>query len=218
LNFLFDPSLFVGPAPIQLAALAFTAVLGRHRIEVGPGAKPGFDAWANSLGELGGDLLEAERTSARDNAHHESAIAITVMRREHSSWSKRWLTVEDALDLAHKPFRVLLENGVSDRRFLLAMLPVEDRMWIEKRVDREWLELEGCGGIQELKKRVDWARKEQHIMRCAALFDGDAVELPSTQPESDAAFLLGWHQRAERFSSYASENRRTVRRSFYIMC
>lgn len=188
MNFLFRASLFTGPTAIQLAALTFTAVLGRHRIEVVPEARPGFEAWADRLGAFRDALLEAERASAHENAHHPSDIEISVEKREQSSWSKRRLTVDDAVELAHKPFRVLLENGVSDRRFLLAVLRPEDREWLEKRVELEWVELEGCGGIQELKKRVQWALDEQHILRCAALFDGDAVEPPATHPESNEGF------------------------------
>jgi hypothetical protein len=188
-NFLLDPSLFAKQTPIQLVALAFSAVVGRHRIEIAPDARDEFTSWARKLGEAGDMVLRAEELSARESAHRESAITIRVMMREQSSWSKRMLTVDDALDLAHKPFRVLLENGVSDRWFLLATMSPEDRKWIEERVEHEWLELEGCGGIGELMKRVSsWALKDQNSLRCAALFDGDAVEPPSRHPESDEAF------------------------------
>ncbi|MFW5739776.1 MAG: hypothetical protein ACOC1F_05360 [Myxococcota bacterium] len=198
MNFLFHASLFAGPTPIQLAALTFTAVLGRHRIEVLPDARPGFEAWTDRLGSFRDALLEAERASAHENAHHPSDVEISVEKREQSSWSKRRLTVDDAVELAHKPFRVLLENGVSDRRFLLAMLRPEDREWLEKRVGLEWVELEGCGGIQELKKRVRWALDAQHVLRCAALFDGDAVEPPAAQPESEADFRARLGPRSRR--------------------
>lgn len=189
MNFLLDPSLFAKQTPIQLVALAFSAIVGRHRIEIDPDAREEFTAWAHKLGEAGDMVLRAEELSARESAHRESAITIRVMMREQSSWSKRTLTVDDAIDLAHKPFRVLLENGVSDRRFLLATMSPEDRKWVEERIEHEWLELEGCGGIGELKKRVEsWALKEQNSLRSAALFDGDAVEPPSSEPESDDAF------------------------------
>lgn len=188
MNFLLDASLFDGPPPVQLVALVLLAVEGRHRIEVGPDARDGFVAWADTLGEVRGAILDEEGRSARDNAIRESGISITVMTRERSSWSMLRLTVEDALCLAYKPFRVLLENGLSDRRFLLAILPPKDREWIAKRVESEWVELEECGGIRELKKRVKWALQEQNVFRCAALFDGDAVELPAEQPESDRSF------------------------------
>ncbi|MCK5797257.1 MAG: hypothetical protein KAI47_08745, partial [Deltaproteobacteria bacterium] len=120
----------------------------------------------------------------RESARLPSAIVLRVELRQASSWPERRLTVADAVEVASKPFRVFLENGGSDRGFLLALFRPEDRQWIERRADKEWLEFEGWGGTGELHKRVKWALKhDSRMIRSAALFDGDAVELPATDPE-----------------------------------
>lgn len=202
MNFVLDPTLFSGqaaPAPPELVALALAASEGRHRIQVDDAAREGFERWAASLGALRDAVTDAEKTSARDSARMPSEIQVTVEVRDASSWPSLRLTAADAAGLAQKPFRVFLENGASDRQFMLALFRPEDRRWIEERQEREWLELEGCGGVGEVGKRSEWALKHaSRAIRCAALFDGDAVEPAAGEPESEEAFaarLMGASRR-----------------------
>lgn len=139
MNFVLDPSLFqdeAHPLP-ELVHLVLLAISGRHRIEVPKASRGGFERWAKSLGPLSEEILEAEKLSARDSARLPSAMDLRVALRQASSWPERQLTVADAVDVASKPFRVFLENGGSDRGFLLALFRPEDRQWIERRADKE---------------------------------------------------------------------------------
>jgi hypothetical protein len=134
-------------------------------------------------------------------------VSINVDERPRSAWSAGQLSIDDALTLLQKPFRIFLENGVSDRGFLLAMIevaigatPAADgrayREEFERRADREWLEFEGCGGVGELEKRVRWAgNKPDRALRCAALFDSDSVEPARALTETEAERRRRAHQR-----------------------
>ena len=62
MNFVLDASLFEGSTPAYLLMLVFMASLGRHRIEVPEEAFAGFRSWAQSLGDLESDILEAENS------------------------------------------------------------------------------------------------------------------------------------------------------------
>ncbi|XXT22388.1 hypothetical protein WME94_12590 [Sorangium sp. So ce429] len=93
----------------------------------------------------------------------------------------------EALDLLQRPYRILVENGFTDRAFLLSMSDRATREFLEERISRDWIEAEHCGGLGELEKRAKEVRR--HVatrMRCSALFDGDAMRPgePSSKSES----------------------------------
>ena len=195
MNFVLAPALFVSGSRTQLLRLWGAALDERHRIEIREDAEPALQAFRATLD----DATREEFDNARDWSDHEnaarpSAVAAFVDDRQASAWSKLELTLDDAVDLASRPFRILLENAASDGLFLRAMLTPDERAWFDKLVKREWLLLETTGGVTELKKRVDWALEEEsRLLRIAALFDGDAVEPPRTNPESKKDFRARLH-------------------------
>jgi hypothetical protein len=105
-NFVLDASLFEGSTPAHLLMLVFMASLGRHRIEVPEEALAGFRSWAQALGDLESDILEAEKLCTRDSALHPSEISVRVTSRDQSSPSRLDLSADDAVELAAKPFRI----------------------------------------------------------------------------------------------------------------
>jgi hypothetical protein len=186
MNFVLASTLFVSGSPIQLLRLWGAALDGRHRIEVREDAELAWQAFQAKLDDATREELDGARNwSDHENAERPSGVTVFVDERKASAWSKLELTLDDAVDLASRPFRILLENAASDGLFLRAMLTPDERAWFDNLVKREWLLLETTGGVTELKKRVDWAREEDsRLLRIAALFDGDAVEPPRSTLES----------------------------------
>lgn len=209
------------------AALAFFgfAVEGRHRVLVEREDGP-FSSWFGALSpEIQEEVAQARAWSIGQSERNPSDVSITVDDCARSAWGVGILAIHDALALLQKPFRIFLENGFSDRRFLLAMLeaamgstPAADgrayREEFERRAEREWLELEGCGGVDGLKKRVRWAGKEtERVLRCAALFDSDATE-PARSPTETAAER---RRRAHQASQAAAQACESSRISFHML-
>jgi hypothetical protein len=194
MNFVLDASLFQGSA-FDLVRLLATARDRRHRFEVREEVEEHWRRWRDGLDATTAAVVtDAHKWSTMENALRPSGVVVSVAAREQSAWSKLELTLADAVDLASRPFRVFVENASSDGRFLRAMLTTEEREWFDHIMEREWLLLQTAGGVTELEKCVMWAMQEpSRLLRAAALFDGDVVEEPRSQPEADAAFLLRLH-------------------------
>jgi len=198
MNFVLDASLFQGSS-FDLLRLLATARDGRHRFEVREEVEENWQRWRDGLdADTAAVVVDALEWSTLENALRPSGVVVSVAAREQSAWSKLELTLADAVDLASRPFRVFVENAASDGRFVRAMLTTEERAWFDHIVEREWLLLQTAGGVTELEKCVRWATHEpSRRLRAAALFDGDAVEEPRSQPEADADFLARLHRTAE---------------------
>jgi hypothetical protein len=195
MNFVLDASLFGVPPSFELLRLIAAAFDERHRFEVCADAQDAWRAWQASLDPATAAAVAlALDWSTKENAERPSGVEVLVAARQDSAWTRLELTLADAIDLASRPFHMFVENSESDGRFLRAMLTAEERIWFDELVEREWLLLQSTGGITELEKRVRWATETpSRLLRGAALFDGDAVESPTTEPESDNDFLLRLH-------------------------
>lgn len=187
MNFILSPSLFEGGPRLQLLRLWGTAVDQRHRVEIREATEPHWIAWRSGLDRATQEQLDSALDwSVHENATRPSGVCILVEKRVDSAWSKLEVTLDDAVDLASRPFRIFLENAASDGLFLRALLTRDERDWFDSLIEREWLVLETAGGITEIEKRVAWARAtDARLLRVAALFDGDAVEPPESANESE---------------------------------
>jgi hypothetical protein len=195
-NFILHDDLFGQASVVDLLRLFATAVDGRHRVQ--PAGTPS-NAWSTWLEALPADAQEAVKFAAdwstKENASRPSSITFDVALRTQSAWSKDELTLGDAVDLAYRPHYLFLENAESDGCFLMAMLTVEERDWLENLREREWLVFYTAGGLLEIPKHVAWAKKARaRLVRAAVLFDSDAVEAPASTPESDANFMKRLHE------------------------
>ncbi|WP_437894431.1 hypothetical protein [Sorangium sp. So ce124] len=144
---------------------------------------------------LGSSLTE----DALSPSYHE----IRIEDRSHSSWVANTLSIGEALDLMSRLYRILVENGFSDRNFLLSLCSKNDREWLEKRVGQEWVEIEHCGGKQHLYKRVLQSKTlPSRCTRTSALFDGDGVRpnAPENQRISDVCYPDVHHHMLRRRS------------------
>lgn len=89
-----------------------------------------------------------------------------------------------------RTFRIYVENGRADKKFLLAILDPKLRLDIEELVFIGAINFETCGGIGELKKKLehDAANIDLLHLHSFALFDSDAPA-PSVYSKDAVAAL-----------------------------
>lgn len=183
--------LFGESAGDPLLLVLFAIGLTRHRILDPDPPAPTFDAWLLGLGEpVRRVCAQVVDSSVRLEATEPAEHAVVVGGVTASDWTAcpPRLTLEDAVDLMSRPYRVLLEASRADGAFLLAMATPEERSFLEDQLDREWLEFENCGGIDYLADRG--GRLGAHArgrLRCSALYDSDSVEPGHPSPAAERA-------------------------------
>jgi len=200
MNFVLTAQVLAHGSLVRLSRLWGVAIDRRHRIQIPEDAEPAWRRWRTTLDlETQEEVDAALQWSDLENAKRPSSVVLTVTMKERSSWPRLELTLDDALDLAYRPFRLFLENAASDGGFFQSILTADERQWFDDWVRREWLLLETAGGVTELKKRVEWARQDpSRQLRVAALFDGDAVEPAVAHPESAANFRDRLHPNSRK--------------------
>lgn len=177
-----ETAVFAKTPLTDLLPFLWFAWSGRHRIDIEDPDAEEYRRWLDTLSDqrLREDWEEAVRRGQSEGAKEPSFHEVRVTVRERSAWSLPIpsLTVTSAVDLLQRPYRILVENGISDRCFLLSICGSQrERMWIEERIEREWVEVEHCGGIEHLRARAEHMRKDVgRAMRCSALFDSDALQ------------------------------------------
>jgi hypothetical protein len=183
-----DDRLFESPADTPALLSIFTlGVRERHRVVL-DSSGPEYQSWLGALDAWSRQMcMEVVGWSLKAEAHGAAKHAIRVVRSGTSIWSPPALTLEDALDLLHRPYRLLVENAYADSAFVLCMARPEERRFIEGRIDREWLEVETCGGIGGLARRAKTLQERlRESLRCSAIFDCDALRpgAPSTHAKA----------------------------------
>lgn len=173
-----DDRLFARPADTPgLLSIFMLGFLERHRVVLyPPGAE--YPIWHATLDALSKDLCNqvlnwSLHEEGLGPAHH----AVRVVRSATPNQSPPELTLDDALDILHRPYRLLVENAHSDGVFVFCMATPDERRFLEERVRREWLEIETCGGITGVTRRVKTLKRRHRDglrLRCSAMFDCDA--------------------------------------------
>lgn len=183
------PDVFASPRTPELMVFLWLGASLRHRVVIEDEGDAGYLAWLGTLDPI--TRQDWERTTKDGLEQGEvspSRYDVHVTGQGTSRWSgdSPTLTVAAALDFLQRPYRVLVENGYSDAAFLVCVCDPETRSFIEERIDREWLEMEHCGGNTHMEKRVKSARRSPSTrMRCSAVFDGDALRPGKPSPQSE---------------------------------
>jgi hypothetical protein len=163
----------------MLLSIFTLGLFERHRVVLdSSGAE--YQAWVRTLDDWSQQMCSmALDISLKAEAHGAAKHTIRIVRSANSSWSPPTLTIEDAFDVLHRPYRLLVENAHADGAFLLCMATPDERRFLEERIEREWLEIETCGGIGGLPARAETLRRrlrDSLRLRCSAMFDGDALQ------------------------------------------
>lgn len=93
---------------------------------------------------------------------------------------------DETLGLLERPLRVLVENERADFAFLRRASPTPWARRIEQALKERWIEPDHCGGLPELRKKVEdlVADDPERRLKSWAIFDSDAAA--PGEPSRDA--------------------------------
>lgn len=164
----------------------------RHRILLGPPPHDNYTQWtaARSLveRELFKSILE-QCLDAESRTPAELGIRIVTDARATAGADPAFL-LHDALHLLRAPFRVVLENHLNDRAFLLAAASEEDRAVLEQAEEYQWLRFDNGGGLEGIVSMLaahtpGGLASERSRLRAFILFDSDRLAPDTEAKKSD---------------------------------
>ncbi len=176
------------PNTLRLIELADLVIKGRHRLFVRDNFHTDYLAWVRELQKGLSEVWDwSLNLSMELEALEPARNTILVCEVTHPDYasSPPVLGVEEASRLAREPFRIFVENDDADRDFLLTFSNTDQKVKIEGLERDNLLRFEHCGGIGELKKKVEKFSKKHPLFHavCTSVFDSDAPKpnTPSTQ-------------------------------------
>jgi hypothetical protein len=177
---------------MALDNVGYWALRGRHRIVVQDETAAPFLSW---LGHLDKDLRADWRAIMEDGYLREALEPATRTIHITSEVLSKWnenpprLNIPDSIQFISSPLRILLEDAVSDRHFILKMSTNEQRHFLVSReADQDFI-FEHGGGITSMIRRITAIANEGPRGRLStwAMFDSDALQ--PTRPSSQADAL-----------------------------
>lgn len=185
---LLRPEVFTSAYRLELHVLLWLGSTGRHRVVPEPLDAAQHVAWVEGLDEetrrlwndMVRDSLEREMFAP---AHWE--IAVTVATRPAWALPTPLVPVGAAVDLLLMPYRIVLENNIHDRAFLLALCGRDEARALATAEERAWLVFE-MGGGSTVVPRIHEIRRSEALRRMvSALVDSDAMRprLPGERVE-----------------------------------
>lgn len=145
-------------------------------------------------------VFEAGQSKAATSLHR-SRPRIVVDRT--TSWRTGRLSPPLAIRLLERPLKLLLENRDTDWRFVVCMMPKDQRDWLLKARDKGLVEAEQAGGLSEVLKRVEALEHpdtdQQWIerLRLSVVFDRDADSADRSRPSPESEAVCQAAQRCE---------------------
>jgi hypothetical protein len=190
-----EDAVFAAPRvdPLLLLSLLRHGFEGRHIVLTAPHFKPEgkqrVNTWLSARDELVREaVLVALSRGQLALPNAMSRVEVRVTERERSHWEGRppLLTPDDAALLLALPLRLVLENRLADKHFLLCMAPEPRRTELRKALARGWFRAEHGGGLGDMGKYIDSLRQEHaERLRTWVMFDSDAAApgQPSAQSQ-----------------------------------
>jgi hypothetical protein len=180
--------------PLLLLSLIRHGFEGRHVILTEPLFKPGGKQHVNSWlaqrdGLVRDAVIGAFDRSQRALSSSASRVEARVADRKQSHWegSPPLLTPDDAALLLALPLRLVLENRLTDKHFLLCVASEPRRTALRRALARGWCRAEHGGGLGDMGNYLDSLREDDaERLRTWVMFDSDASSpgLPSEQSEA----------------------------------
>ena len=169
---------FTGDRRLELLVLLWLGSVGRHCIVPDPLESDERAEWERALDD---DTRRLWREMIDDSilreqyepARHE--IALTNGRDPAWERPTPLVPVGLALDLLLQPYRILLENSVYDRAFVLALCGRAERLALEEAERRAWLVFEMGGGSMVVPRVREIQRSPSLRRMASALIDSDAM-------------------------------------------
>lgn len=191
---LLQPEVFTSQHQIELLVLAWLGRQGRHRIAPDKNALAAHDAWVAALDaktrQFWTDMINASFQSEQFTpAHWEIAVTATG----DAAWSHALprVPIVEAVDLLMQPYRIVVENSINDKFFLLAVCGREEARELTAWENRGWLVFE-MGGGATIAPRVEIIRKSDKLRRQASvLVDCDARRQPDPKKKEKKKHVEG---------------------------
>ncbi|WP_395459810.1 hypothetical protein ACHMW5_35900 (plasmid) [Azospirillum melinis] len=164
---------------MKLNALAAFGISGRHRVVIEDDEDPAFLEWLDRLSlDLKAEWNDVIDINSRLEANHPSLTQINVINGAKSDWSQKIpnLTIDEALNVCSRSFRILVENSRYDRAFLINIARNDQKDALKFLEENGFIEFQNGGGINEIlewiedniKSKKYWGRQYW------VMFDGDA--------------------------------------------
>jgi len=189
-----EESLFAAPGlnPLLLLSIFRHGFEGRHIVltdHPSPSKNPYFQAWLAARDPSVRDFVTAALNrglTAYSNA--TTVVKVRVADRKQSHWEGNppSLAPDDAALLMALPLYLVLEDRLSDKHFLLCVLPRPKRAELQHAFARGWCRAENGGGLGNMRRYIESLRDEPaERLRTWFLFDRDteASGEPSRQSQ-----------------------------------
>ncbi|NOU34992.1 MAG: hypothetical protein HOO96_44440 [Polyangiaceae bacterium] len=176
-----DASVFQNE-PEWCVPLLWFGFVERHRVLVPSASHSAFRLWRQDLApNLHAAITQAEQWSITAEASSPSKLHVIVASPpvgEQMATTRAWQVLQ-------RPYRLLLEDGVNDRAFLLRMCGVHERAYLRRRFREEWLEADHGGGISSMPRRIGDLAERGEPLQVSCLFDSDAPEPASPSHQAN---------------------------------
>jgi hypothetical protein len=176
---------------LDLLALFRLGFTGRHLLQIAPISDLRVETWLSKQAE--GVTLECRLALEIGIRHDAHLPAANVLRVSAGSAATREgcgtvLCLKDAVELLQRPFRILVEDNVADRNFLLAVAMSESRKVLSEGETKNWITFEHGGRSGLVKRPEQYGAKQLEPLQTWVLADSDALApgLRSTQAKSVA--------------------------------
>ncbi len=166
---------------MMLLALLHLGYQGRHHIVPDLIDDPRIESWLQARGDFGAQAARlAFEGGIREQTRAPNAPLTVRITSENSppriAQSQLILSLSDAEIFLRAEFRVIVENDVSDRHFLLAMMRPEWRARILAMESNGWLRFEFGGGLTHMINLVTEVRTSiTEKSSVWVLFDSDSL-------------------------------------------
>lgn len=188
-----DANLFEDTAVNQLDLLALFRLgfSGRHLLQSDPLLDSRVEAWLRSQADVvASECRLALELGIRQDARFPAANLLWVT--DGTTASRKGcgtvLSLKDAVGFLQRPFRILVEDNVADRNFVLAVAMSESRKVLIEGESKNWVTFEHGGGSGMAQRAELYCASRFESLRTWVLADSDALApgLQSTQANSVA--------------------------------
>jgi hypothetical protein len=148
-----DPGVFDGKWDLELLGIFALALDGRHRVFA---PQQAIDGWPPMGHPHIGDTVSLVLAESLRCDLLGSPVDILRVSGAPVAWAPPAnLTPTHAFRFLARPLRVILENGSTDRNFLLAFATRSERQTLEDAEREGWLHFESGGGIHGVCERLE---------------------------------------------------------------
>lgn len=177
-----EDSLFAasGLNPLLLLSIFRHGFEGRHIVltdHPSPNKNPHFQAWLAGRDRHVRDFVTAALDRGlRAYSNATTVVKVRVADRKQSHWEGQppSLSLDDAAFLMALPLHVVLEDRLSDKHFLLCVLPRPKKEELQRAFARGWCRAEHGGGLGSMRRYIkSVAHEPAERLRTWLLFDRD---------------------------------------------